>query len=214
MLHAGAGWVTKLQNSQSNAVREADSLERLEGPALWVAAVVLVLSIAFYLLDFKAKWDSTGLTLLLNIAFVVAPSFFIALIAWRGFLSTGMWPVLWLGTGTLVFGLGVLLSNWIRIWSSVNASAADYTILSLIAGAFYCAGTFFVANAIPQQEPGPNRLRILLQVVVPALALVSIVTLGAWVTTISELRGVIIKHCQNNGDSPHSLVQQVGYHRA
>lgn len=151
-------------------------LERLKRPALWLVVLLFVLAIVFYLLDIKASYDSTELTLFLNIVFVVLPSFLVAIIAARGFISTGVWPVLWMGIGTLSFGLAVLLSNWIRVWSSTNASATDYAILSLFAGLLHFLGSFFALSRVSPQEHHAGRLRTLLQVYLGALAFIAFIT--------------------------------------
>ncbi|WP_198527451.1 PAS domain S-box protein [Candidatus Methanoperedens nitratireducens] len=145
-------------------------------PALWLVILMFVLTIAFYLLDIKESYDSTSLTLALNIVFVMLPSFFIAVIAVRSFVRTGAWPVMWMGIGTLAFGLAVLLSNWIRVWEP-NVAVTDFTIVSLIAGSLHFLGAFFALNKIPPQERGAGRLTTVLQVYFGTLAFVIVITL-------------------------------------
>ncbi|MGZ7119415.1 MAG: hypothetical protein ACXVH2_06880, partial [Methanobacterium sp.] len=85
-------------------------LERLKIPALWIVVLMFVLVIIFYFLDINVKFDSVELNIILNTIFVVIPSLFIAYIAARSFLRSGNWAVMWMGAGTLSFGIAVLLS--------------------------------------------------------------------------------------------------------
>jgi hypothetical protein len=121
------------------------SLKRL---SLWLVVLIIILAIVFYLLEAKTTWDSSVLTLVLNIVFVVIPSFFIALIASWGFMHSGSWQVMWLGVGTLAYGLAVLLSMWIRKWASTNAYATVFAIVYLLAGLFFFVGAVFPFNRL------------------------------------------------------------------
>ena len=131
----------------------------------------VVLTIVFYLLDIQASWDSSILTLVLNIVFVIIPALVITFIAARSFMRTGVWPVLWMGIGVLTFGLAAVLSNWLRITSSNNATTV-YSIVALLAGVFHFFAGFFALNRVPPREPGSGRLSALLQVYLIALALI------------------------------------------
>jgi PAS domain S-box-containing protein len=152
-------------------------LERLKTPALWLVILMYVLVVVFYLLGINAIYNSTQFILVLNIIFVVIPSLFIAFIAARSFLRTGNWPVLWMGVGTLSFGLAVLLSYFIGLWFSINASSTNFPIVVLIAGLFYFFASLFLFSRAPPYGRGPGRLVILLLVNIGVVALITIITL-------------------------------------
>ena len=152
-------------------------LERLKTPALWLIVMMYVLVIVFYLLGITVKYNSANLILALNIMFVVIPSFFIAFIAARGFLRTGSWPVMWMGIGTLSFGLAVFLSYFIGLWAPINASSTNFPIIALLAGLFnFFAASFLLSRTLPH-ERGQGRLTILLLANVGAIAMIVIVTI-------------------------------------
>jgi PAS domain S-box-containing protein len=129
-------------------------------------------------LDIEAKWDSSDLTLVLNVIFVIIPALVITFIAVRSFIRTGVWSVLWMGIGVLTFGLAAVLSNWLRITSSNNATTV-YSIIALLAGVFHFFAGYFSLNRVSPSEPGPGRLSALLQVYFVALAfIVSVAVIG------------------------------------
>ena len=59
-------------------------------PSLWLLVLTCALMVVFYLLNVKAIWDSSILTLILIIVFVVIPSSFIAGIATRSYVVGSM----------------------------------------------------------------------------------------------------------------------------
>jgi hypothetical protein len=154
-----------------------DFPERLKTPALWIVVLMYVLVIIFYFLNINAKYDSTDLNIILNTIFVVIPSLVIAFIATRSFLRTGNWPVLWMGVGTLSFGLAVLLSFLVRFWWPVIVGLTNFPIIVLFAGLFYFLAALFLFSRTPPYEHGRGRIAILLSVNIIAIVMAIIVTI-------------------------------------
>ncbi len=164
-----------MKTMENKYSKENGLVESLKRPAFWLVALVIILTIGFYLLDIQASWDSSALTLVLNIVFVIIPALIISFIASRSFIRTGAWPVLWMGIGVLTFGLAAVLSNWLRITSSNNATTV-YSIVALLAGIFHFFAGYFSVNRVSPKEPGSGRLSALLQIYLIALALIVSVT--------------------------------------
>ena len=153
-------------------------VESLKRPNLWLVILVVILTIAFYLLDIQASWDSSVLTLLLNIVFVVIPAFFIAVISSRGFLQSGSWQIMWLGVGTLTYGLAVLLSFWVRTWAPANAQTTTFTVVYLLASLFFFIGSLLALNkdSLKAFSSSRGRLANLLLIYFIVAALISLTT--------------------------------------
>ena len=165
--------------------KESIFVESLKRPNWWLVILVIILTIAFYLLDIQASWDSSVLTLLLNIVFVVVPAFFIAVISSRGFLQSGSRQIMWLGVGTLTYGLAVLLSFWLRTWASANAQITTFAIVYLLAGLFFFIGSLLALNkaSIKAYSSSQGRLTNLLVIYFIVVALISLTTF----VSVSEL---------------------------
>jgi PAS domain S-box-containing protein len=166
---------SSFDTSQDDARSQARTWTHLKSLSLGLVVLVFVLTILFYVTDIQAKWDSSGLTLVLNIVFVVVPSFFIAFIAARSYVRTGVWSVLWMGIGTVTFGLAAILSNWLRITSANNATTV-YAIVALLAGVFHSFAGFFALNMVPPAESHSRQVWTLLQVYLVALAFIIFAT--------------------------------------
>jgi PAS domain S-box-containing protein len=169
----------KRMQAVKNKSYKADGFLKSQKPlGLGLVVLVVLLTVLFYALGISSRYDSADLTLGLNILFVVLPSFFIAFIASRSFTRTGVWPVLFMGIGTLTFGLAVLLSNWIR-GSSANNAITVYGLSALLAGLFYLFAGFLAFNKVPAQESRSGRLSILVQIYLAAMAFIVFVTVAA-----------------------------------
>ena len=156
--------------SVSNPKITTDYLELLKPFGSIVVILVIITSFLFYFLGIKSKYNPHDLLLVLNCIFVVAPSLIVGTIAARSFTRTGVWPTLWMGIGTLTFGLAVLLSNWFGLSSSNNATTV-YAIVALLAGSFHLISGFFALNAIPSKQAS-GRFSSLLQVYISALVFI------------------------------------------
>lgn len=152
---------------------------RFKGPALALAVLVLVATLLLWLLDIGAQRESLVVNLLGTLVFITAASILIAAISIRSFLRTGAWPVLWLGAGSLAFGLAVPLSNaWLALFGS-NAGVTTHNLGALVAAILHCLGAFFTINRIPPHEPIPARRAIVRQVYAATLLMIALITLGA-----------------------------------
>lgn len=163
--------------SQSSSNRTLEFINRLKQPALWLVILVFAATVAFYLLHITASFDPPYLALALNIVFITAPSFLIAFIASRSFMLTGVWPTLWLGIGTLTFGLGSLLGGLLAADMTANIAITASNIIFLFSAALHSLGAFFAHNMVPPQERSAGRRSTILQVYLAVLALVILVAI-------------------------------------
>jgi PAS domain S-box-containing protein len=151
-------------------------LERLRQPALWLVVLVLAATIILAVLDIKASSDPPYLILTLNILLVGVPCIFFSGIAAISFLRSGVWPALWLGGGSLAFGLAVFLSGLMQQFATTNATITAHNISTLLGGVLFLAGAFFVINRLPAQEEKNRRRSTLLQIYIPLLVFVAAIT--------------------------------------
>lgn len=152
-------------------------IKRLKIPALIIVVLMYLLVVVFYFVGINAKYNSTNLILGLNIIFVVIPSLIIAFIAARSFLRTGNWAVMWMGMGTLSFGLAVFLSYLIGFWAPINASSTNFPIIILFAGLSYFFAALFLFSRTPHYEERRGRQIILLIGNIGVIAFATIFTL-------------------------------------
>ncbi len=168
---------------QSIPPAESDStniyvfLERFKIPALLLVVFMYVLVIIFYFMDINVKYNPTNLIFILNLIFVFIPSLFIAFIALRSFLRTGNWPVLCIGLGTLSFGIAALLSFLIAMYEPINAGSTNFPIIIFFSGISYFVAALFLISKTPPQEPGRERLTILLLAIIGSIIFYIIFTL-------------------------------------
>ncbi len=85
-------------------------IEKLKVPGLALVILIIFLTVLFTIIDIETSYEPENLVFFLNVIFVGIPSFIIAFVGLRGFLRSGSWPVLWLGIGTLTFGISGLVS--------------------------------------------------------------------------------------------------------
>jgi PAS domain S-box-containing protein len=168
---------------QSTPPAESDSkkiyvfLERLKIPALLLVVLMYVLVIIFYFMDNNVKYNPNNLIFILNLIFVFIPSLFIAFIALRSFLRTGNWPVLCIGLGTLSFGVAALLSFLIAMYGPINAGSTNFPIIIFFSGLSYFVASLFLISRTPPQEPGRERLTILIMAIIGSIIFYIIFTL-------------------------------------
>jgi PAS domain S-box-containing protein len=152
---------------------------RLRGPALALALLALGATLLLWLLPVDARRESHIGNLLGTLVFITAAAISIAVLCIRSFLRTGAWPVLWLGAGSLAFGLSVPLSNLFLPLFGVNAGVTMHNLGAFIAGALHVIGAFFAVNHIPPQDVGPRRHSVVRQVFGGVLILMTLIALGA-----------------------------------
>ncbi len=178
--HEGRAHIHPSRNTVAREVSRAASIaSRLKGPALWLAAGVFVATGILWLLDIDRRFEAAIVNLVSNITFIGIASGLIAVISARGFLRTGAWSVLWLGAGSLAFGIAVSLSSVFLTWANVNAAITMHNSGALLAGGLHCLGAFFASNRIAVQEPGPWRRDTVRQVYTASLIVIAVVAAGA-----------------------------------
>ena len=129
-----------------------------------ILIVIVILAGVFSLSDigYSAKFYQAILVALSNTIFISVILFVIAFFAARAYLNTGMHQILWLGTGSLAFGLGSLLSAS-QIGFNLNLSLIIYNVGALLAGIFYLHGIFhWPDNTIVSVENFRHKLNVLL----------------------------------------------------
>jgi PAS domain S-box-containing protein len=139
-------------------------LERLRRPALWFVLLLLAATVVFSLLDLKGNIESPYLVLALYVLFIGVPCFFVALLAARGFMRTGVWAVLWLGGATLSYGVANLMSPLLLLLTTVNTTIAAHNMISFLAGLLNLVGAFFIVNRVPAESGRASRNSIVAQV--------------------------------------------------
>lgn len=138
-----------------SAATDAGALAaRLRGPALALAVLLLVATLLLWLAPVDARRESYAGNLLGTLLFITAASIFIAVISIRSFLRTGAWPVLWLGAGSLAFGLAVPLSNVLLPLFGANAGVSMHNLGAFVAAALHVIGAFFAINGIRGRDAG------------------------------------------------------------
>ncbi len=112
----------------------SDYPKRLKTPALLLLGFFAVGSIILALLNLPTTFVSPILYFCLNLFFITVPSFIVVIIAARSFLMTGSWPVLWLGGGTIAFGLAGLTGAGFLLADDMQAAVfAEYLLLFMSA---------------------------------------------------------------------------------
>jgi PAS domain S-box-containing protein len=154
-------------------------LDSTKGPAFALVVLALLATLILWPLNISARWDPAPVNLILQIVFIGIASFFISAMAIRSFLRTGEWPVLWLGAGSLTFGVAVPLSGVLLPLVGPNAAVTTHNLNALIAAALHFTGAFFVSNEIASRETPAGRASIILQVFLASLGLLAVVTAGA-----------------------------------
>jgi PAS domain S-box-containing protein len=157
----------------------------LNTPSVWGVVFMFILALSFYLLDIKSSWDSSILTLILTIVFVVIPSVSIAIIASWSFMRSGSWQVVWLGIATFSYGLAAFMAMWTRTWASTNASRTIFTIVYLIAGLLFFIVAIFAIRRVPFQNQSSLSKRR--SIVLTAYSCLLVIVAVATILSVREL---------------------------
>jgi cell division protein FtsW (lipid II flippase) len=150
-------------------------LDRFRRQAFWLVVIVFAATIVLGVINLNASSDPPYLILTLNILFVGVPCLFFAGIAANSFVRTGVWPAIWLGAGSLAFGLAVLLSGPLQTFSTINSTITIHNILTLIGGVLILIGAFFVINRIPPYTRENRRWTPALQIYISVLAVMAFI---------------------------------------
>jgi PAS domain S-box-containing protein len=154
--------------------------DRLKRPALWLTLLVFVAAIfnwIFRVTTYALPAEIGSVTSLISLCI---PSVLVAFIAARGFLISGKWSVLWLGTGALVFGLSALLRNFtILAFNVPNTSGLIHNFLALFGAVFYALAAFFEETSLPPLDKLTRRHVLLLQFYAGMVVVIGLVWLIA-----------------------------------
>ena len=151
-------------------------IEKLKIPGLAIVIFIVFLTFLFYIMDIESSYDPANLIFILNIIFVGVPSIFIAFLAFRGFLRSGNWPVLWLGIGTLTFGISGLVS-FLMGKVPVNEVITIHNLIVFLASILYIIGAFFMINKIYPLESISGRRSAALQVYLGPIILIVFISI-------------------------------------
>jgi hypothetical protein len=138
-------------------------LERLHALAIAVIVAVIIVGLILWLQKTKGIFDPPYLILSLNVAIIFLPAVLIAAITVSGFLSTGSWPVLSLGLGTIAIAISTVIGSALLPTTSVNASETSQEVLTIAAAGFYLVGAFAAYNKIFSEQDRINRLSTIFQ---------------------------------------------------
>jgi PAS domain S-box-containing protein len=151
-------------------------IEDLKRPALWLVLLLLVVTGVLSQLQIKGTYESPYLVLALYVPFIGIPCFFITLFAARGFVRTGVWPVIWLGGAALAYGIANLMSPLLLLLTSVNTTITNHNMISFLAGFLNLIGAFFVVNSVPQAGNPGLRGRVVAQIYTGILIVIIAIT--------------------------------------
>lgn len=151
-------------------------LERLKFPGLLIVIFTFFLTILFYFLNISASYEPAYLTFILNLIFVGISGFIIAVIAFRGFLRTGIWAILWLGISALTFGLATVVGSLLIDITNINVAITFHNIVSFFAASLFFLGGFFILNKIPPKE-NSGRFSTTIQVYIGVLIFVTFIAI-------------------------------------
>lgn len=155
----------------------SNSLRYLKRPALALVFVVFILTIIFYYLKIDAAADPPYLALTLSFLFVCVSLFTITVIAARSFIKTGNWPVVWLGSGAMVYGLTMFISSWmLAVGDNANTVATVHNSGVLFSGLLHFMGAFFTINRVHAREAGRGRIYAVLGIYGVSVCFLTFVT--------------------------------------
>ena len=149
-------------SSTDSSQEDYGLLESLKIPALGVVILLVILTIIFYFLNLSISYEPENLSFSLNLVFIGLPSFFIAFIAARSFMRTGAWPILWLGIGTLTFGLATVIGSFLIDRSTINGVITIHNSIAFISAIFFTVGAIFTLQRVVNVENKSRRSKILL----------------------------------------------------
>lgn len=160
----------------NNSLRTLEFIERLKIPALIIVILITVLTLMFFILRSNEFFDPENLLLIFYSIFIFLPSVVIAIVAGRGFLRSGSWPVLWPGIGTLSFGIAAIIGSFLIGRASINIAVTVFNLLAFFASFLFFVGAFFVFNRVPEQEERSARFYTLLEVYIGPLIIIAFIT--------------------------------------
>ena len=139
-------------------------IERLK-PFHVVVLILAIIILTYYIfLNSNVIYGDSLLVLILFTFLITIPSILISIITVRSFLRSGSWSVLWLGIGTIIFGLSTFFRALFLNISTDNIALTIGTLGSFMAAILFLIGGFFIYNKINFTVLKSKRLSILLQI--------------------------------------------------
>lgn len=126
-----------------------------------MALVVIILAAAllFVWLDIGTVFNPPYLLLLLNLTFIIGVFTAVAVLAARSFAQSGSWPVLWMGSASLLYALAALTGGLLSAVSDSNAAVTTHNTGVLLTGFLLLVAAFSAAKEIaPSSETRYKRL--------------------------------------------------------
>ncbi|MGZ7050037.1 MAG: hypothetical protein ACXVHO_08525 [Methanobacterium sp.] len=114
------------QDSETNSVYKESQTSWVNQLAAASIPIFILIIIIATLLHNKAVWSPYPIIPLLNITFLSIIMFFVSILAARSYLEGRSIPMLLLGCGTLVLGLGASLAGFELLGNNVNSTISIY----------------------------------------------------------------------------------------
>jgi len=140
------------------------SVKSLKIPGGLLLVLVLIATLVFLRLDIRTSYEPQYLLVVLNTLLIFIPSVVISILAVRSFLFCGVWPVIWLSSGTIAFGIGTLVGAVLISLSRVNMAISASNLLFFIGAIGHSIGAFFILSEITPLEEAKKRLSALLYI--------------------------------------------------
>ena len=148
--------------------------------------IMLFLLVVLLSMDLQTVFEPPGLYALLNIVFLTILPLIVSYYATRGYLRSGLFPMLILGSGTLALGLSGVLSALIMHWQGGGPDAAMtiFSWLSFVSAIFHLAGGVSVFTGVHPDRDTRHKELIL------ALTYIGIAAVAVLLTDM-VLKGII-----------------------
>ncbi len=142
----------------------SDYPKRLKTPALLLLGFFAAASVILALFNPGAVFVSPILYFCLNLVFISVPSMVVVIMSARSFLMTGSWPVLWLGGGTIAFGLAGLIGSGFLLAGDMQAAVFAQYLLLFLAAMFNIEAVLSVIHRLEPLQSKAGRRNLHLQV--------------------------------------------------
>ena len=165
--------------------------------------VLLILLAILAPLEIRTVFDPPGLFAALNTLFLSVLPLMVVYFATRGYIHTGLMTMLMLGSGTLTFGLGSLLSGWAMALEGggANATVTVVNLSALGSATFYLLGAVFALIGVQPNKDAPYKKLVVV------LAYLGITIALQLITSASVKNLLPVFFIQNEG--PTALRQAV-----
>ncbi|MGZ7047924.1 MAG: PAS domain S-box protein, partial [Methanobacterium sp.] len=139
------------QDSKPNSVYKESQTSMVNHLAAASIPIFILIIIIAALLHNKAVWSPYPIIPLLNITFLSIIMFFVSILAARSYLEGRSIPMLLLGCGTLVLGLGASLAGFELLGNNVNSTISIYNTSAFLSGVCYLSSVILGLRMKPSK---------------------------------------------------------------